>query len=326
MKSSKTSLATNMNISLSQASRYMFGAENVVITGHVHPDGDCLGSMLALYRLCQQKRVKARLLLDDEIPSFYAFLPDLDAIERPIEPIEADLLIVLDASDIERIGKVREYVSAPVLNLDHHISNTGFADYLFLDPLAAATGSILYSLFRQEGIKPDELTATCLYTAIATDCGFFRYANTTSDTLRYAAELLDCGVQPALVAEALETKPASNIFTLIHVLETLEIVLEGKVACVTVSPDVLEIGESTDDFINYPRSIEGVEVAIMFKQTDASFTRISLRSRNVDVSAIALSFGGGGHKRAAGCSIASPLDEAKRQIFVAVASALEEVK
>jgi phosphoesterase RecJ-like protein len=313
-----------MNISLLQASQYMFAAESVVITGHIHPDGDCLGSMLALFRLFRQKGIKARLLLDDEIPTFYAFLPDLQAIERPVAPIEADLLIVLDASDIDRIGRVRECVSAPVLNLDHHISNTGFADYLFLDSSAAATGSILYTLFRQEGIKPDELTATCLYTAIATDCGFFRYANTTSDTLRYAAELLDCGVQPALVSEALETKPSSSIFTLIQVLETLELALDGKVACVTVSPGLLETGESTDDFINYPRSIEGVEIAIMFKQTDPSFTRISLRSRNVDVSAIALSFGGGGHKRAAGCSIDSPLDEAKRKIFVAVANALKE--
>ena len=314
-----------MKISLHQASQYLFGAENVVITGHVHPDGDCLGSMLALYRLLQQKRVKARLVLDDDIPAFYSFLPDLRIIEKPFQLIETDLLIVLDASDIDRIGRVRELVSAPILNIDHHVSNTGFADYLYLDQQATATGSILYELFCQEGVKPDESAATCLYTAIATDCGFFRYANTTSDTLRYASELLDCGVQPAMVAEALETKPASNIFNLIRVLETLEIVLNGRMACVTVSPDILETGESTDDFINYPRSIEGVEIAAMFKQTDANSTRISLRSRNVDVSAIALSFGGGGHKRAAGCSIDEPLCDAKRKIVAAAATALKDI-
>lgn len=315
-----------MNITLPQASQYMFGAETVVITGHVHPDGDCLGSMLALYRLLQQKRVKVRLVLDDDIPSFYSFLSDLRIIEKPSQIIEADLLIVLDASDIDRIGRVHELVSAPILNLDHHVSNTGFADYLYLDPLATATGSILYELFRQEGIKPDESAATCLYTAIATDCGFFRYANTTSDTLRYASELLDCGAQPAMIAEALETKPASSIFTLIRVLETLELVLDGKMACVTVLPDILATGESTDDFINYPRSIEGVEIAVMFKQADANSTRISLRSRNVDVSAIALSFGGGGHKRAAGCSIDGPLSDAKRKIVAAAATALKDIR
>ncbi len=313
-----------MNISLAQVSQYLFSAKSIVITGHVHPDGDCLGSMLALYRLLQQKQVKARLILDDQIPAFYAFLPDLSEIERPLEPVEADLLVVLDASDIDRIGRVREFVTAPILNIDHHISNTGFADYLCLDSHASATGSILYELFQQEGIKPDEATATCLYTAIATDCGFFRYANTTSVTLRHAAELLDCGVRPALIAEALETKPADSIFTLIRVLETLEIFLDGKVACITVTSDILKIADNTDDFINYPRSIEGVEIAVIFKQTEELLTRISLRSRHIDVSTIALAFGGGGHQRAAGCSIAKPLDEAKRQMLTVITDELRK--
>lgn len=315
-----------MNISLAQACEYMFSANSVVITGHIHPDGDCLGSMLALYRLFKRKGINARLLLDDDIPSLYKFLPDIQFINRPIATVDADLLIVLDASDAERIGNIREFVSAPILNIDHHVSNTGFADYLYLDLQAAATGSIMFEAFCQQQTRPDELDAICLYTAIATDCGFFRYANTTSTTMRYGAELLECGVQPAQISEALETKPASGIFSLIRVLETLEIVLSGKVACVTVSTEMMNSGESTDDFISYPRSIDGVEVAIMFKQVNTDLTRVSMRSRNVDVSEIALAFGGGGHKRAAGCSIASPLMDAKKLVFAAAAEALKEVE
>ncbi|MDU4959858.1 MAG: bifunctional oligoribonuclease/PAP phosphatase NrnA [Sporomusaceae bacterium] len=311
-----------MNITLAQAAYYIVNANNVVITGHVHPDGDCLGSMLAVYRLCQQRQIGALLLLDDDIPAAYRFLPDVDRIEKPQRTVQADLLIVVDASDAERIGRVGECVKAPVLNIDHHISNTAFADYLFLDVAAAATGSIIYSLFCHLGIRPDKQTAICLYTAIVTDCGFFRYANTSGETLRHGAELLDCGVEPAAIAEALETKPAGSVFCLIQVLETLEISADGKIAWVTVPPAVMEAAESTDEFINYPRSIAGVEVAIMFKAAEANLIRVSLRSRGVDVSAIALRFGGGGHQRAAGCSIAAPLADAKARLLAAVAESL----
>lgn len=313
-----------MKVSLQQVGQHLSTVRSVVITGHVHPDGDCLGSMLGLYRVLKQKQIEARMILDDDIPALYSFLPDVQLIEKPVHSVEADLLVVLDASDIERIGKTREVVAAPILNIDHHISNTEFADYLYLDTQAAATGSILYEIFRQQNFSIDELTATCLYTAIATDCGFFRYANTTSDTLRYASELLSCGVRPESVAEALETKPAKSIYTLIRVLETLEIGCEGKIASITIPVDIIEDGESTDSFINYPRSIEGVEVAIMFKQAEPALTRVSMRSKNLDVSAIALSFGGGGHQRAAGCSIHSPLEESKHRTLTAVTGALKE--
>ena len=313
-----------MNVSLKQACQYIFTARSVVITGHVHPDGDCLGSMLGLFRILKQRQIDARIILDDDIPALYAFLPDVKSIEKPVDSVEADLLIVLDASDVDRIGRTRDMVTAPVLNIDHHISNTNFADYLLLDTQAAATGSILYEMLSSMNIELDELTATCLYTAIATDCGFFRYANTTSKTMRHAAELLSHGVRPEIVAEALETKPAKSINTLIRVLETLEFNCDGKIASVTIPSDILEDGENTDSFINYPRCIEGVEVAIMFKQAESSLTRVSLRSKGLDVSSIALSFGGGGHQRAAGCSIPSPLTEAKAKTLTAVAGALEQ--
>lgn len=315
-----------MDISLVQVLEKLQAAKSVVITGHVHPDGDCLGSILALNRYLRHNNINSRMILDDDIPSHFGFLSDLNLIEKPKEQIEANLLVVLDASDRERIGKVNELVKAPILNIDHHISNNRFADFLYLDSAAAATGSILFELFQQAEFHPDELTATCLYTAIATDCGFFRYANTTASTMHYAASLLECGVKPVAISEALETKPAKGIFTLIRVLETLELVSSGKLAYITVSADILESEQSTDDYINYPRSIEGVEVAIMFKQVDPNLTRVSLRSRGIDVSAIALLFGGGGHKRAAGCTITGPFADAKQRMLATVDQALKEAK
>lgn len=311
-----------MNISLRQAAELMFESKTVAITGHVHPDGDCLGSMLALYCLLKTKHINIRLLLDDDIPTCFKFLPNINIIERPTMRIKADLLIVVDASDISRIGNVKNCVNAPILNIDHHRSNTGFAEYTYVDQQAAATGVILCEMFAQAMIKPEAAAATCLYTAIATDCGFFRYANTTSSVLRHAANLIDCGVQPVTIAEALDTRSANNLLILMRVLETLELVLDGRVACITIDADIIDSDENTSDFINYPRSIDGVEVAVMFKQHREGLIRVSMRSRNLDVSAIAMSFGGGGHQRAAGCSLDGTLDEAKQLILNKILQAL----
>ncbi len=167
--------------------------------------------------------------------------------------------------------------------------------------------------------------STC-YTAIATDCGFFRYANTTAATLRDAAALVEAGAQPYIISEYLETKPLESILTLKKILDTLEIIAGGQIATITVAPDISENGnDNTEGLINYPRNIEGVEIAIMFKPVDDSVTRVSFRSRNVDVSRLALSFGGGGHARAAGCTVAYAYPEAKYQVLQAAEQLLQEL-
>jgi bifunctional oligoribonuclease and PAP phosphatase NrnA len=167
--------------------------------------------------------------------------------------------------------------------------------------------------------------AVNLYTAISTDCGFFRYANTTAATLRDAAALVEAGAQPYVISEVLETKPLESILTLKKILETLEIYAEGQIAAITVAPDINENGnDNTEGLINYPRNIEGVEIAIMFKPVDDSATRVSFRSRNVDVSRLALSFGGGGHARAAGCTVPHAYSEAKIQVLQAAEQLLSE--
>ncbi|SDF06420.1 DHH family phosphoesterase [Sporolituus thermophilus] len=313
-----------MEISLYDAAVKISQAGRLVLTAHIHPDGDCLGSMLALYSCLRRTGKEVTMLLDDAVPAMYQFLPGYDEIRRPVTFYDGvELLVVLDASDEERIGRVKEVVKAPILNIDHHISNTKFADYWYVDSQAAATGEIVFELLKMLNLPVDAVVACCLFTAIATDCGFFRYANTTATTLRYAAELVEKGAQPHIISENLETKPLDSIVALTKALDTLELHHDGRIAAITVDT-YADGAENTEGFINYPRNIEGVELAVMFKVIDEETVRVSFRSRKTDVSKLALLFGGGGHARAAGCTIRGSLTVVKDKVFQAAIRALQE--
>lgn len=316
----------SMKISLDRVAEVLKAANSLVLTAHLSPDGDCLGSMLALYHYLVSLGKDVRMILDDDVPKLYKFLPGSELILKPVEgKITADLLVIIDASDLERIGLVKDVVDAPILNIDHHVSNLRFADYYYLDSQAAATGEIIFTFFALVGYAINASVATCLYTAIATDCGFFRYANTTPATMRYAAHLLESGAKPHIISEQLEARPMDAVLALKKVLDTLETFYEGKIAVITVYPDTLSDSESTEGFINYPRNIEGVEIAIMFKVVDEKNVRVSLRSRKADVSKLALTFGGGGHVRAAGCTFSGSITEAKKTIIDASQKQIEEI-
>jgi len=315
-----------MDFSFKQIATQLESSHSIILTGHVQPDGDCLGSMLALYHYLLSMGKDVRMVLDDDVPVLYKFLPGHLAIEKPpAQLIRADLLIVLDASDLERIGKVNTQVDAPILNIDHHISNTRFADYCYIDHTSAATGEILFQLFTMIKATVTADMATCLYTAIATDCGFFRYANTSVQTMRYAAALMEQGAIPHMIAEHMETKSLESVLTLGKVLESLELYHHGKIASITILPNILGNLDTTEGFINYPRIIEGVAIAMMFKVMNDGTVRISFRSKNVDVSKLALSFGGGGHARAAGCAITGKIEDVKKEVLLAAAKQLTEV-
>lgn len=315
-----------MDFSLKQIVTLLESSNTIILTAHLQPDGDCLGSMLALYQHLMIMGKDVRMVLDDDVPALYHFLPGYEAISKPTEEqITADILIVLDASDIERIGKVKEHVNAPILNIDHHLSNTKFADYWYIDTQSAATGEIIFELLTLLQARITADMATCLYTGIATDCGFFRYANTSVKTMRYAAELMEYGARPHVISEHMETKSLESIHTLGKILETLELHHDGKIATITLSAEIINALDSTEGFINYPRVIDGVDVAIMFKVMSASMIRISLRSKTLDVSKLALGFGGGGHARAAGCSIAGTIDNVKKEVLTATIKQLTEM-
>ena len=312
-------------INLLETGNMLLAAQKIVLCCHVSPDGDTLGSALGLARYLEQQGKEVVVFADDHINKSLSFIPGIEKVQRPEEGVlvEADLFVVVDASSFDRVGICNEVVKTPVLlNIDHHISNTEFADYLYLDAEAAAAGEIMCDLFEAMGWEYDEAIATDFYTAITTDCGSFRYSNTTSKTMQRAAKLLDYGVKPNEISDMLDVRSRKTTELLAKVLPSLTFDYEGKVAHITITNDLYDKEAQTDSFVSYPRYIEGVEVAIMFKAVEPEVTRVSMRSSNVDVASVALSFGGGGHLRAAGCTIYAPVEEAKAQLLAVVGKAL----
>ena len=313
------------NCTLEEIAALLLAQDKLVLCPHVSPDGDALGSTLALKMALEKAGKKVMVMVDDDVPKAFGFLPQIDCFVKPAdgEVVEADLLVVLDASSLDRIGKVAQAVKAKaVANIDHHISNTQFADYLYLNTEAAATAEILCNLVEKLGITPDKDLATCLYTGIYTDCGSFRYANTTPGTMRAAAKLLEYGARPNEISDALGTNTRANIEMLGKVLQTLAFYNDGKISTLEINSDLYDKDVNTDNFISFARYIEGVDVAVLFKAVEPAVTRVSMRSQDTDVAAIALSFGGGGHVRAAGCTVELPLEQAKAKVLEAIGKAL----
>ena len=309
------------NCSLAETGDLLKAAKKLVIVSHVSPDGDTLGSSLALMHALRMLGKEVIMNVDDDISTVYSFLPGIDEYCRfaPEESVDADLLVIVDASSADRAGNAMDVVKSPaVLNIDHHKTNTRFADYLYLDSDAAATAEIIYSLLLEMGIKLTRDIATCIYEGIYTDTGSFKYSNTTSNTLKTAADLLNYGVNPSLISDNMELKSRSQVEMLRKVLETLTFLKDGKIAYIEIPLELYDHNVETDTFISYPRYVEGVEIALLFKQVEANLTRVSFRSKEIDVAKVALSFGGGGHKKASGCSIYAPLKEAEKVILEAV--------
>lgn len=312
-------------VALPEVLNILKNAQSLILVSHVSPDGDTLGSTLALAEGLRQTGKKVTVMVDDDISSTYNFMPGIGEYIRPVkgQNYAADLLVIMDASSLDRIGIVEECVKAPILNIDHHISNTGFADYLWLDDKATATGQMMFTLLKEMQVDITLAMAICLYVAISTDCGNFKYSNTTAASMRAAAELLELGVEPNVVSDFLEMKPRKNLELLRKVLNSLTFFNEGRISTIEINHEDYNKDVDTDNFISYPRYVEGVEVAVMFKAVELNKTRVSMRSRWIDVSKIALSFDGGGHMKASGCTVEADLEEAKLQV---VAKIQEEMR
>ena len=314
-----------MNISLAEAGEIIKKSQNVVITAHENPDGDAVGSCLALMHYLNSLGKNANVVIDDDIPANYAIVPGAQSIERPEAIAEnVDLLVVLDSS-LDRIGKVEEKCKgAVVLNLDHHVSNDGKAEYVYVDSKRAAAAEIVFELFELLNAKISEEMAAALYTGLATDTGFFKYSNTTPYTMRAAADCIAAGAKPNIISEALEAKPFEVVKGMAAAMQTIEIVQGGKIAGMYLNRETMKTIDSTEGFIDFVRIIDGVDVAVLIKNVDDKLCRVSMRSKGFDVNKIAMSLGGGGHVRAAGCTLHCDLPEAKEQVLTALIKAMGE--
>ena len=307
-----------MLITLKQAAQKIQAANKILLTTHILPDGDAVGSTLAMLQILRSMGKTAEVFIDDTVRDNLHALPHFDEIRRPAknEKFDADLLLILD-TEPDRIGNVRNLTDAPILNVDHHVTNSGEGFDLYLEHEAAATCEIVFKLAGELGAKISPDAATCLYTGLATDTGFFQFSNTRAETLRTAAELVACGVQPNWVSEQMERRSISEVRAMSQALQTARIFFGGKVAGI-----FLKTTDSTEGFIDLIRVINGVDVAFLINEKAPNFCRVSMRSKGTDVATIANSLGGGGHIRAAGCTLKTSIDEATKILVEAIGKAL----
>lgn len=306
--------------------------QRVCLTTHVNPDGDGLGSEVGLLHLLRAQNVDAVITNPTATPDRFAFLlddlPGVDCSREAIKELRrADLIVVLDISDLSRLGMLSDTVRArgvPTACIDHHVSAGDLpAGPRYLDPTAAATGELVAELARSNGWPLTEPAARGLYVAILTDTGGFRFSNTRPRTLRVAADLLEAGVDVEQIyldvyAKAPEGRP--RLFA--EALQTLVVEPEYGLAWVTVPPGAIErLGVSSDDLdgvVEFPRSIDGVRMALLFREIAGGRVKVSLRSvGTADVAAFAAQFGGGGHRKAAGLSLPGSLAEVQATVLAA---------
>lgn len=300
-----------------------------LLLGHVHPDGDVLGTLLGLGLALEGAGWTVTFAGPHPIPEVLRFLPGATRWEVwSAAPRTFDVIALTDCPDQARTEGLLEQARAAgahVLNIDHHPDNRRYGTVNWIDPSAAATGEMIHDLLGALGLPVTPEIALALFTAIHTDTGSFRYSNTTARTFRIAAELTAAGAQPALVADRLyQQRPPGTLRQLGQVLEGLTVSDGGQVAWLTVPRGLVsESFMAAEDVVTYPRSLLGVRVALLFREEAPGVVKVSLRGKGeVPVNRIAARFGGGGHENAAGCSVAGTLDEAIAAVLGAVRDVL----
>lgn len=296
-------------------------SNEIYIASHVNPDGDNIGSIIALGLALKKINKKVKVIKTDEIPSDYLFLPNIDMIQ-PYEITDNNLFIVLDCGDKDRLGKYKSIVSKnnTIINIDHHVSNTKFGTFNIIDDKAAATGELIYDLIVDLGIEIDKDIATCLYTAISTDTGSFMYDSVTDKTHEIIAALIRTGIDKSVInIELYQSRSMERTNLFIDSFSTLKTYYNNKIAVVKVTQAMLKRAnakmEDTEGIISFIRDINTVEVACLLKENKDHEIKVSLRSKKfVDVSRICSVFNGGGHIRAAGCTVYDNIDNAENLI------------
>ncbi len=303
----------------------------ILITSHVNPDGDALGSEVALGLWLRRLGRQVRILNDSPVPAAFTFLTRHLAVET-FEPELAeaafdgsDALVVLDVSNRQRIGRLAPMLDRhviPIAVVDHHVSHVqGFGQVNVIEPEASATGEIVYDLVRESGQELDPDMAEALYVALMTDTGSFRYSNTDVHAHRMAADLLQHGLDPQRIhAQVHSHASAARLRFFGEALAALELLEDGRLVVLEASPEQIQrhglTGADTDGLVDMPRQIAGVEAVVLFSEVEPGKTKVSMRSTGrISVDRIATALGGGGHPHAAGVSLRVPRAEARARIL-----------
>ena len=309
-------------------------SKTVVLACHVNPDGDALGSLLALALALRPLGKEVTCLSEDGVPDILRFLPGSDLISRSTDIPTFDLALVVDSGELARVGEqVRPMVSRArrAVNIDHHVVAGTFGDIRVLDSGAASTAEIVYALLQTLEIPLSPEIATCLFTGIITDTGSFRFQNVTPGTLRTAALLVAAGASPPLISEnVFENKTFAGTRLLGRALSSLSQSPDGRIVWAHITAaDFRSLGAidaETEGIVNYVRGIRGAEVGMLFREMDNGRIRVSLRSReSVNVAELAQDFGGGGHRMASGCTLNVPLPDAELALVAAAQLAVSRL-
>ena len=316
----------------SEALRRLREGRSFLVTGHANPDGDALGSALALYSLLRHLGKDATVLFDLPVPANFRFLPLSDRIVDSAEtgpPFDVTFLCDCGALDRGPQGLPGRDRLGTVVVLDHHDTSARKGDINVVDTSAAAVGMLVYKIGKELGIPLDPAFAENIYCSLVTDTGNFRYQKTSPEALRLAADLVESGVDPwRVTSEIYESMPQSRQRLLARALDSLEYSHGGRVAIMTIRNDMYAVSGAdssmTDGMINFARGVRGVEVAVLFREKKEDGWRLSLRSRgSIDVSRVAARLGGGGHPNASGCTMGGSLETVRQRVLEAVRMELE---
>ncbi|MDU2489252.1 MAG: bifunctional oligoribonuclease/PAP phosphatase NrnA [Clostridium celatum] len=316
-------------MTLSQIAKFILESKKIGITYHVSPDGDAVGSVLALFNALKSLNKDCYIISKDTLSENLKFLKGSDEITGEIiEPVdETDIVVVLDCGNLERVSANLKEFTGTIVNIDHHLSNDKYGDINYIDSNAAATAEIVFELLNLMGIsfeKEDSVIkdiGTCMYTSIVTDTGAYRHSNVTERTHKISAVLKKIGVDNTFIYQSLfDNKDFSRIKLIGKALSSMQLILNGKVALLEIDKNFtadlgIDVGD-TSDIISYGLQIKGVEVTLLLKEVEDG-VKASLRAKSyVDVRKIAEVFGGGGHIRASGIKIKNmSMEEAKYEIL-----------
>lgn len=302
--------------------------KSFLVTSHLCPDGDAIGSQLALASLLEEMGKSAFIVNIDPVPDTFRFLPGSDCISNDwTSPDHPEIALVLDTSNLDRTGRVADLVRKAklIINIDHHISNNKFGNINLVEEKTSAVGEQIFSLICSLGFSVGEKRAVSLYTAILTDTGAFQYANTTAKTHKIVSYLLREGVEPAGIAEKVYGNTSFSRQKLLGLaLTTLRKSQQGGIIWFRLTREMHREAEAkdseTDGFIDYVQSIEGIKLALLFRETDRkNQIRVSFRAKGkeINVNNLAQRFGGGGHERAAGCLMEGNIEEVEEKVLTA---------
>ncbi len=307
--------------------------DRFLIASHLNPEGDALGTTIALYLALKSLGKNVIAYNVDGVPYLYEFLPYSEVLKKDLDGINTEeyILMLVDCNEPER-ASVEKKRFKKALVIDHHLTQKEFGDIKWIEPQAPATGVLAYHLIKALGVEISKDIAINLYTALSIDTGTFRYDNTTSETLRLAAELIDCGADPAETAIKLyESWTYKRFQLLVRMLQTLEIIdVEGcKIALTYITLDMFRETETTqadtENFSNFARMIEDVDVSVMLRETEQRSWKISMRGKGrVNLARLASDLGGGGHRNAAGFRAEGLLEDIKNRLIDAVRRLLHQ--